>query len=117
MPLLPLWAYVACSRVNFTFTFTAKQVLTPGNGTTTAGAVTSLVYETEGAHVGLITGYSATRKIHSSLTATKVAQSKWFINTGQPRGLGCARLWNASGRGFITAGDTDVLFLLSVQRP
>ena len=22
MPLLPLWAFVACSRVNFTFTFT-----------------------------------------------------------------------------------------------
>ena len=29
MPLLPLWAFVACSRVNLTFTFTGRyKVLT-----------------------------------------------------------------------------------------
>jgi hypothetical protein len=26
MPLLPLWAFVACSRVNFTFTFTFQGI-------------------------------------------------------------------------------------------
>ena len=111
---------MACSRVNVTFTFTFKQVLAPGNGTTTTGALTSLMYEMDSAHVGLITGNSATRKIHSSLAATNVVRGKWFVNTGQPCGFGCGRLWNKSDRGFITAGDTDVskllfvLFLLSV---
>ena len=107
---------MACYRVNFAFTFAVKHVLTPGNGIT-IGTVTSLVYETESARLGLITGNSATRKTHSPLAATNVSRGKWFVNTGQPCGFGCARLWNTSGRGFITAGDTGRFYVYTLLCP